>query len=91
MVRSFFSLILMILPPMSNKLFFYLFVDDTNIYFESNNLNHLQSLVNKELNQARKWLDSNKQVINIDRYSAHKTLNETLSIKIVKPPVKQTK
>ena len=55
------------LPNSSNKLSFYLFANDTNIYFESNNLKHLQSVVNKELNQIRKWLDAKKLLINIDK------------------------
>ena len=32
------------LPKSSNKLSFYLFADDTNIYFESDNLNHLEKI-----------------------------------------------
>ena len=37
------------LPSISTKLTFYLFVDDTNIYFESSNLLHLQKTVNNGL------------------------------------------
>ena len=37
------------LPSISKKLTFYLFADDTNIYFESSDLLHLQKTVNKEL------------------------------------------
>ena len=36
------------LPSISKKLTFYLFADDTNIYFESSDLLHLQKIVNFE-------------------------------------------
>ena len=42
------------LPRISKKLTFYLFADDTNIYFESSDLLHLQKTVNKELRKVRK-------------------------------------
>ena len=90
------SFILMIFQTHQINIF-YLFADDKNIYFESNHLKHLQSVVNKELNQVRKWLGANKLVINIGEtnfvifHSPHKTLNETVSIKIGKAPVKQAK
>ena len=37
------------LPLSSSKLSFYLLADDTNIYFETNNLDILQRVVNGEL------------------------------------------
>ena len=36
------------LPSISRKLTFHLFADDTNIYFESSDLFHLQKTVNNE-------------------------------------------
>ena len=48
------------LPNSSTKLSFYLFADDINIYFESESLNTLQKVVNKELRYVKKWLDANK-------------------------------
>ena len=41
------------LPSSSSKLSFYLFADDTNIYFESDSLNTLQKVVNKELRHVK--------------------------------------
>ena len=48
------------LPNSSTKLPFYLFADDTNIYFESESLSTLQKVVNKEHRYVKKWLDANK-------------------------------
>ena len=37
------------LPKVSKFLNFYLFVDDTNIYYESSDLLNIQKIVNREL------------------------------------------
>ena len=37
------------LPNVSKDLKFFLFADDTNIYYESNDLKCLQNVMNKEL------------------------------------------
>ena len=37
------------LPNISNKLIFFLFADDTNIYFESDDLLNVEKTVNEEL------------------------------------------
>ena len=37
------------LPNISNQLHFFLFADDTNIYFEANNLDKIQEVMNKGL------------------------------------------
>ena len=42
------------LPNDSKKLTFYLFADDTNIYYESKNLSYLAKVVNKELRLVKK-------------------------------------
>ena len=39
------------LPNISKILNFYLFADDTNIYYESNSLKELEKTFNKELNK----------------------------------------
>ena len=46
------------LPHASSKLALYLFADDTNIYYESVNLDLLQKVVNKELKKVKMWLDT---------------------------------
>ena len=54
------------LPNITKRLTFYSFTNDTNIYFESSDLFHLQKTVNKELRKVRKWLESNRLALNID-------------------------
>ena len=48
------------LPNMSKLLSFYLFADDTNIYFEVPDMFTLQKIMNRELRYVKKWLDANK-------------------------------
>ena len=55
------------LPNSSKILTFFLFADDTNIYFESDDLTRLTKKVNKELNKVESWLDCNKLALNIDK------------------------
>ena len=55
------------LPSVSRCLTFYLFADDTNIYFEASDLFTLQKLVNSELRHVKKWLDANKLALNVDK------------------------
>ena len=55
------------LPNVSEKLTFFLFADDTNIYFESNNLQDLENVVNKELKQLSLWLKINRLALNISK------------------------
>ena len=55
------------LPNVSKHLSFYLFADDTNIYFEANDLLTLQKVMNRELRHVKKWLDANKLALNIDK------------------------
>ena len=43
----------------SKLLSFYLLADDTNIYYKSHDLVHLQKIMNRELKKVKKWLDSN--------------------------------
>ena len=48
------------LSNVSNPLSFYLFADDTNIYFEASDLFTLQKVMSHELQKIKKWLDANK-------------------------------
>ena len=85
------------LPNSSTKLTFYLFADDTNIYYESHCLYKLQKVVNKELKLVKKWLDANKLALNVEKtnfiifHSLKNLLHETVNIKIGKKHVKQVK
>ena len=49
----FFSLYVNDLPNVSKFLSFYLFSDDTNIYFEAANLVSLQNIMNRELKYVK--------------------------------------
>ena len=75
------------LPNVSKHLSFYLFADDTNIYFEANNLLTLQKVMNRELRHVKKWLDANKLALNIDKinfvvfHSPAKNLTEPIILK----------
>ena len=55
------------LPSVSKYLRFYLFADDTNIYFEAKDLETLQKIMNRELRHVKKWLEANKLALNIEK------------------------
>ena len=84
-------------PNTSSKFAFYLFADDTSIYFESGNLEQLQKVVNSELKHIKKWLDANKLALNVDKtnfvifHSPQKPLYENITIKFGKQHVTKAK
>ena len=53
------------LPNISEKLEFFLFADDTNIYFESHDLKLLEKTVNQELKKLSLWLNVNRLALNV--------------------------
>ena len=53
------------LPNVSNKLCFYLFAEDTNIFFDSDNLDTLEKTVNCELRKLVMWLNANRLALNV--------------------------
>ena len=55
------------LPKVSKFLNFYLFADDTNIYYESSDLLNIQIIVNRKLRKVRKWLEANRLALNINK------------------------
>ena len=55
------------LPNISNKLKFYLFADDTNIFYQCSKLDSLQTTVNTELKKLSIWLNSNRLALNISK------------------------
>jgi hypothetical protein len=55
------------LPNISTKLEFFLFADDTNIYFESNDLQSLEITVNEELKKLCLWLNINRLALNVGK------------------------
>ena len=74
---------------------FYLFADDTNIYFESSDLILLQKTINKDLKRVKKWLDANKLALNIDKtkfvllHSNQKKVSEPVILKFARKKIHQ--
>ena len=83
------------LPNVSKFLQFYLFADDTNIYYESSDLSNIQKILNRELRKVRKWLEANRLALNIEKtnfvlfHSSQRKLTQTIFLKIGKNKIKQ--
>ena len=83
------------LPNVSKHLTFYLFEDDTNIYFESSDLSYIQKIANRELRKVRKWLEANRLALNIDKtnfvifHSQRQRLTEHIVLKIGRKKIKE--
>ena len=52
---------------MSEVLHFYLFADDTNIYYEADTIKKLETVINKELKKLDTWLIVNRLSLNITK------------------------
>ena len=46
---------------------FFLFADDTNIYYESDDLKELEKTVNQELKLLSLWLNLNRLALNVTK------------------------
>ena len=73
------------LPNISDKLNFFLFADDTNIYYESKNLKLLEKTVNDELKKLSLWLNLNRLALNIGKtnfviFRANKPLSHNVTL-----------
>ncbi len=85
------------LPNVSKVLSFFLFADDTNIYYESENIIKLRDKINKELLKVKSWLEINKLALNIEKtsfvifHSSRKKLTDDIQIKFGKKPVTRAK
>ena len=85
------------LPNSTKVLTFYLFADDTNIYFESSDLILLQKTINKHLKRVKKWLDANKLALNLDKtnfvlfHSYQKKVTEPVILKFCRKKIQQEK
>ena len=55
------------MPNINDVLDFYLFADNTNIYYESNYIQDLEKTINKELNKLYLWMNVNRLSLNIDK------------------------
>ena len=80
------------LTNISAKLKFFLFADDTNIYFESDNLLN-EETVNKELKELYLWLNVNRLSLNVSKtnyiifHPYNKPLRKHITIKINKKAI----
>ena len=76
------------LPNISNIFQFYLFADDTNIYYEADTLENIEVTINKELKKLRIWLIVNRLSLNIDKtnfvifHPFNKPLRRRITIKM---------
>ena len=74
---------------------FHLFADDTNIYFSSKNLSHLETTLNCELKSVVEWMKCNRLALSISKtnfilfHSNKLKPNQSLRIKIDDAPIKQ--
>ena len=81
------------LPNISTNLKFFLFADDTNIYFESDDLMKLENAVNKELNKLHLWLNVNRLSLNVSKtnfiifHSYNKPLKQHITLKMNKKAI----
>ena len=62
-----FLIFIIDLPSVSKQLRFYLFADDTNIYYETDNPEELAKKVNTKLKYVKRWLDANKLSLNTNK------------------------
>ena len=85
------------LPNISKTLKFFLFADDTNIYYEADNLKDLERIVNKELKWLHHWLSVNRLALNISKtnfvifHPYNKPTKEFITIKINKKAIAEEK
>ena len=85
------------LPNISKKLKFFLFADDTNIYYEADNLKTLERVVNNELQWLNHWLNVNRLSLNISKtnfvifHPFNKPIKELITIKINKKAISEEK
>ena len=83
------------LPNISDKLKFFLFADDTNIYFESNDLLCIERIINSELEKLNLWLNVNRLALNINKtnfvifHTFNKPLQYNVTLKINKKAILQ--
>jgi len=83
------------LPKISNIFQFYLFADDTNIYYEAENLDKLELTINKELKKLHTWLIVNRLSLNINKtnfvvfHPFNKPLTKKITLKIYKKAISE--
>ena len=56
-------------PKVSKYLSFSLFGDDSNVYYEFDDMKTLNHIINRELLKVKSWLEENKQALNMKKTS----------------------
>ena len=85
------------LPNISKLLQFFLFADDTNIYYEAESSEQLEQVINKELQKLRTWLMVNRLSLNMDKtnfimfHPYNKPINHTITLKFRKNAIMEKK
>ena len=84
------------LPNISDKLDFFLFADDTNIYFESDDLVTMERTVNEEIKKLCLWLNLNRLALNVSKtnfviFRANKSLYHNVTLIMNRKAIQQTK
>ena len=65
---------------------FFLFADDTNIYYESDDLQEIEKTMNQELKHLSEWLNVNRLALNIKKtnfvifHSNRKPMNHNVTL-----------
>ena len=79
----------------SSLLTFHLFADDTNFYFSSKTLSHLETNLNHELQSVAEWMKCNRLALSISKtnfilfHSSKLKPNQSLRVKIDDALIKQ--
>ena len=84
------------LPNISEVLHFYLFVDDTNIYYEAETIKKLETVINRELRKLDTWLIVNMLSLNIAKtkflvfHPYNKPMKQMITLKIHKKAISES-
>ena len=84
------------LPNISEVLHFYLFADDTNIYYEAETLKKLETVINRELRKLDTWLIVNRLSLNIAKtkflvfHPYNKPRKQMITLKIHKKAISES-
>ena len=84
------------LPNISEVLHFYLFTDDTNIYYEAETIKKLETVINRELRKLDTWLIVNRLSLNIANtkflvfHPYNKPVKQMITLKIHKKAIAES-